>query len=66
MSEPIHQSKFEVYGEEMLEKKVKKSGNSGRVYLPPSWILLGLEHVLKLFEWTKLVQRTDHIIFFLF
>ncbi|MHA2320006.1 MAG: DUF2080 family transposase-associated protein [Candidatus Hodarchaeales archaeon] len=34
----IHQSKFEVYGEEMLEKKVKKSGNSGRVYLPPSWI----------------------------
>lgn len=38
MSEPIQQSKFEVYGEEMLEKKVKKSGNSGRVYLPPSWI----------------------------
>ena len=24
--------------EEMLEKEVKKSGNSGRVYLPPSWI----------------------------
>ncbi len=30
--------KFEVYGEEMIEKKVKKSGNSGRVYLPPDWI----------------------------
>ena len=30
--------KFEVYGEEMLEKKVKMSGNSGRVYLPPDWI----------------------------
>ncbi len=30
--------KFEVYGEEMIEKKVKMSGNSGRVYLPPGWI----------------------------
>jgi putative transposon-encoded protein len=30
--------KFEVYGEEMIEKKVKMSGNSGRVYLPPNWI----------------------------
>ena len=30
--------KFEVYGEEMIEKKVKTSGNSGRVYLPPNWI----------------------------
>lgn len=30
--------KFEVYGEEMLEKIVKQSGNSGRVYLPPEWI----------------------------
>ena len=30
--------KFEVYGEEMIEKKVKSSGNSGRVYLPPDWV----------------------------
>ena len=30
--------KFEVYGEEMLEKMVKSSGNSGRVYLPPNWV----------------------------
>lgn len=30
--------KFEIYGEEMIEKKVKASGNSGRVYLPPNWI----------------------------
>jgi len=30
--------KFEVYGEEMIEKKVKASGNSGRVYLPPDWV----------------------------
>jgi len=30
--------KFEVYGEEMVEKEVKLSGNSGRVYLPPDWV----------------------------
>ncbi len=30
--------KFAVYGEEMLGKDVKISGNSGRVYLPPAWI----------------------------
>jgi len=30
--------KFEVYGEEMVEKQVKLSGNSGRVYLPPDWV----------------------------
>ena len=30
--------KFEVYGEEMIEKKVRLSGNSGRVYLPPEWV----------------------------
>jgi putative transposon-encoded protein len=31
-------SKFELYGEEMVEKLVKGSGNSGRVYLPPDWV----------------------------
>lgn len=30
--------KFEVYGEEMIEKIVKSSGNSGRIYLPPNWV----------------------------
>ena len=30
--------KFEVYGEEMIEKEVRLSGNSGRVYLPPDWV----------------------------
>ena len=30
--------KFEIYGEEMIEKRVKASGNSGRVYLPPNWV----------------------------
>ena len=34
----ISRVKFEVYGEEMIEKKVKQSGNSGRVYLPPDWV----------------------------
>ncbi len=32
------QVKFEIHGEEMIEKIVKTSGNSGRVYLPPDWI----------------------------
>ncbi|MGD8387816.1 MAG: DUF2080 family transposase-associated protein [Desulfobacteraceae bacterium] len=35
---PRIQSKFELYGEEMVEKRVKGSGNSGRVYLPPDWV----------------------------
>jgi len=30
--------KFVVYGWEMLAKKVKPSGNSGRIYLPPTWV----------------------------
>jgi putative transposon-encoded protein len=30
--------KLEVYGEEMVEKVVRLSGNSGRVYLPPDWV----------------------------
>jgi len=30
--------KFEIYGEEMVEKVVKSSGNSGRIYLPPNWV----------------------------
>ena len=30
--------KFELYGMEMIEKEVRASGNSGRIYLPPNWI----------------------------
>jgi len=35
---PTTKVKFEIYGEEMIEKEVKSSGNSGRVYLPPDWV----------------------------
>ena len=40
LSESVNQDrvKFEVFGEEMVEKTVKLSGNSGRVYLPPDWV----------------------------
>jgi putative transposon-encoded protein len=46
ISEPKHPSpgknrgkiKLEVYGEEMVEKVVKSSASSGRVYLPPDWV----------------------------
>ncbi|MEW5913393.1 MAG: DUF2080 family transposase-associated protein [Thermodesulfobacteriota bacterium] len=35
---PSGRTKFDGYGEEMIEKKVRKSGNSGRIYLPPEWV----------------------------
>ena len=38
--------KFEVYGEEMMEKQVKACGNSGRIYLPPDWI----DHKVKIIK----------------
>ena len=31
-------AKFGVFGREMIEKEVKMSGNSGRVYLPLNWV----------------------------
>jgi putative transposon-encoded protein len=30
--------KFEIFGDEMIQKIVNASGNSGRIYLPPEWI----------------------------
>jgi len=36
--DPPKKVKFEVFGEEMLQKEVKLSGNSGRIYLPPDWV----------------------------
>ncbi len=36
--QPSVKVKFEVYGEEMIDKKVRRSGASGRVYLPPDWV----------------------------
>ena len=38
--------KFEIYGEEMIEKEVKSSGNSGRIYLPPNWV----GHIVKIIK----------------
>ena len=32
------ETKIQLIGFEMLEKKVNKSGNSGRVYVPIEWI----------------------------
>lgn len=29
---------FEIYGEEMIDKEVRQSGGSGRIYLPPDWV----------------------------
>jgi hypothetical protein len=30
--------KFEVFGQEMLVREVKVSGNSGRAYMPTAWV----------------------------
>lgn len=38
LKEALRDVRFEVYGQEMIEKVVKRSGNSGRIYLPPDWI----------------------------
>lgn len=35
---PYNKVKFEVYGEEIIDKVIRMSGNSGRVYLPPDWV----------------------------
>jgi hypothetical protein len=37
-SDRPRQAKFGVFGEEMIEKEVKPSGNTGRVYLPFDWV----------------------------
>jgi len=34
----LPKARFRVFGEEMIEKEVKPSGNTGRVYLPPDWV----------------------------
>ena len=34
----IRERKIQLTGYEMLEKKVNRSGNSGRVYVPVEWI----------------------------
>jgi hypothetical protein len=36
---PFGKVKFKIYGEEMIDKKVSRSGSSsGRIYLPPDWV----------------------------
>ena len=34
----MNKTNIQLIGYEMLEKKVNKSGNSGRVYVPVEWI----------------------------
>ena len=35
---PAGKVRFEIYGEEMIDKEVRQSGGSGRIYLPPDWV----------------------------
>ena len=34
----LHKIKFGIFGEEIIEKEVKRSGNTGRIYLPLDWV----------------------------
>ena len=34
----LRRAEFRIFGEEMIEKAVKASGKTGRVYLPPHWV----------------------------
>jgi putative transposon-encoded protein len=40
LTEPVEElpSEFKVIGFEMLDREVRQSGNTGRVYLPKNWI----------------------------
>jgi hypothetical protein len=40
LNEPVEErpSEFKVFGFEMIDREVKQSGNTGRVYLPKNWI----------------------------
>jgi putative transposon-encoded protein len=40
LAEPVEElpSEFKVIGFEMLDREVRQSGNTGRVYLPKNWI----------------------------
>jgi len=31
-------TEFRIFGEEMIEKRVKTSGKTGRIYLPGDWV----------------------------
>jgi hypothetical protein len=48
-------SEFKVFGYEMLDREVKKSGNSGRVYLPKDWI--GTR--VRIIRASKLIEKDD-------
>jgi hypothetical protein len=37
-SAKVSKTEFRVLGEEMIEKEVKTSGKTGRVYLPGNWV----------------------------
>jgi len=37
-SDAFARTEFRVFGAEMIEKRVKTSGKTGRVYLPGDWV----------------------------
>ncbi|WP_455463202.1 DUF2080 family transposase-associated protein [Candidatus Hodarchaeum mangrovi] len=57
MSEPVEElySEFIVKGFEMIDRVVKQSGNTGRVYLPKNWI----DSKVKIIRVSKLKENSD-------
>lgn len=57
VSEPVEElhSEFIVKGFEMIDRVVKQSGNTGRVYLPKNWI----DSKVKIIRVSKLKENSD-------
>ncbi|WP_455141123.1 DUF2080 family transposase-associated protein [Candidatus Hodarchaeum mangrovi] len=57
MSEPVEElyAEFIVKGFEMIDRVVKQSGNTGRVYLPKNWI----DSKVKIIRVSKLKENSD-------
>jgi hypothetical protein len=58
VNEPVEElhSEFKVLGYEMIDREVKQSGNTGRVYLPKNWI----GSKVKIIRISKIKENSDH------
>ena len=57
VNEPVEElhSEFKVLGYEMIDREVKQSGNTGRVYLPKNWI----GSKVKIIRISKIKENSD-------
>ncbi len=59
VTEPVEElhSEFKVLGFEMIDREVKQSGNTGRVYLPKNWI----GSKVKIIRASKIKENSDQV-----